>query len=145
MAKQRFDTNEDGEEKTAEEKAAEKAAAPEFEIVNTATALWTRPRSEVTDDEYTEFYKLVSHDFEKPLSWSHNKVEGKQEYTSLLFLPKRAPFDMWNRDKPRGLKLYVQRTFIMDDAEQFLPLYLRFIKGVVDSNDLPLNVSRGVP
>jgi len=144
MAKQQFDTNDDGEEKTAEQKAAEKNAAPEFETVNTATALWTRPRSEVTDDEYAAFYKHISHDFEDPLSWSHNKVEGKQEYTSLLFVPKRAPFDLWNRDKPRGLKLYVQRTFIMDDAEQFLPLYLRFIKGVVDSNDLPLNVSREV-
>jgi molecular chaperone HtpG len=139
MPKQQFDTKEDGEEK-----AAEKNAAPEFETVNTATALWTRSRSEVTDEEYTAFYKHISHDFEDPLSWSHNKVEGKQEYTSLLFVPKRAPFDLWNRDKPRGLKLYVQRTFIMDDAEQFLPLYLRFIKGVVDSNDLPLNVSREV-
>jgi len=143
MQKQRFDTNDDGEEKTAEEKAAE-AAAPEFETVNTATALWTRSRSDVTDDEYTAFYKHISHDFEEPLTWSHNKVEGKQEYTSLLFVPKRAPFDLWNRDKPRGLKLYVQRTFIMDEAEQFLPLYLRFIKGVVDSNDLPLNVSREI-
>ena len=134
------ETNEDGSEKTAEEKAA----PPEFETVNTATALWTRPRNEVTDDEYKAFYKHVSHDFEEPLTWSHNKVEGKQEYTSLLFVPKRAPFDMWNRDKPRGVKLYVQRTFIMDEAEQFLPLYLRFIKGVVDSNDLPLNVSREI-
>src|SRR5690606_13540860 len=93
-------------------------------------------------EEYTEFYKLVSHDFQEPLTWSHNKVEGKQEYTSLLYIPKHAPFDMWNRDKPRGLKLYVQRTFIMDEAEQFLPLYLRFVKGIVDSSDLPLNVSR---
>ena len=134
------ETNEDGTEKTAEEKNA----APEFEAVNTATALWTRPRNEVSDEDYKEFYKHVSHDFEEPLTWSHNKVEGKQEYTSLLFVPKRAPFDMWNRDKPRGVKLYVQRTFIMDEAEQFLPLYLRFIKGVVDSNDLPLNVSREI-
>ncbi len=140
MPKQQFETDDEGKEKSAEEKNA----APEFETVNTATALWTRPRSEVTDEEYTAFYKHVSHDFEDPLSWSHNKVEGKQEYTSLLFVPKRAPFDLWNRDKPRGLKLYVQRTFIMDDAEQFLPLYLRFIKGVVDSSDLPLNVSREV-
>jgi molecular chaperone HtpG len=121
-----------------------KAAEPEFEVVNNATALWTRPRNEINEDEYKAFYKHVSHDFEEPLTWSHNKVEGKQEYTSLLYVPKRAPFDMWNREKPRGLKLYVQRTFIMDDAEQFLPLYLRFIKGVVDSNDLPLNVSREV-
>lgn len=121
---------------------AEEPVAPEYESVNTATALWTRSRSEVNDEEYHEFYKHVSHDFEEPLNWSHNKVEGKLEYTSLLFVPKRAPFDMWNRDASRGLKLYVQRTFIMDDAEQFLPLYLRFIKGVVDSNDLSLNVSR---
>ncbi len=140
MPKQQFETNEDGTEKTVEEKNK----APEFETVNTATALWTRPRNEVTDDEYKAFYKHVSHNFEEPLTWSHNKVEGKQEYTSLLFVPKRAPFDMWNRDKPRGVKLYVQRTFIMDEAEQFLPLYLRFIKGVVDSNDLPLNVSREI-
>jgi molecular chaperone HtpG len=116
----------------------------ELEAVNSAQALWTRSRSEVEDDEYKEFYKSVSHDFEDPLSWSHNKVEGKLEYTSLLYLPKRAPFDMYNRDVPRGLKLYVQRVFIMDDAEQFLPLYLRFMKGVVDSNDLPLNVSREI-
>ncbi|MEP5765643.1 MAG: molecular chaperone HtpG [Halieaceae bacterium] len=119
-------------------------AAPEFEAVNQATALWTRSRSEISDDEYTEFYKHVSHDFETPLRWSHNRVEGKLEYTSLLYIPGRAPFDMWNREMVRGLKLYVQRTFIMDDAEQFLPLYLRFIKGVVDSNDLSLNVSREI-
>ena len=123
---------------------ADKPETPEFEAVNEATALWTRPRGEVTDDEYKAFYKLVSHDFDEPLNWSHNKVEGKLEYTSLLYLPKRAPFDMWNRDASRGVKLYVQRTFIMDDAEQFLPLYLRFIKGVVDSNDLSLNVSREI-
>jgi len=116
----------------------------EFEAVNSAQALWTRSRSDVGDDEYKEFYKHVSHDFEDPLSWSHNRVEGKLEYTSLLYLPKRAPFDLYNRDVPRGLKLYVQRVFIMDDAEQFLPLYLRFVKGVVDSNDLPLNVSREI-
>ena len=119
-------------------------AAPEYEAVNEATALWTRSRTEVSDEEYKEFYKHVSHDFDEPLSWSHNRVEGKFEYTSLLYLPKRAPFDMWNREVARGLKLYVQRTFIMDDAEQFLPLYLRFVKGVVDSNDLPLNVSREI-
>jgi molecular chaperone HtpG len=116
----------------------------EYEAVNAATALWTRGRTEVSDEEYQEFYKHVSHDFEDPLTWSHNKVEGKLEYTSLLYLPKRAPFDMWNRDMARGLKLYVQRTFIMDEAEQFLPMYLRFVKGVVDSNDLPLNVSREI-
>ncbi|MFV0275588.1 MAG: molecular chaperone HtpG [Parahaliea sp.] len=118
------------------------AAVPEYEAVNEATALWTRPRGEISDDEYKAFYRHVSHDFDEPLTWSHNKVEGKLEYTSLLYLPRRAPFDMWNRDMARGLKLYVQRTFIMDEAEQFLPLYLRFVKGVVDSNDLPLNVSR---
>lgn len=116
----------------------------EYEAVNAATALWTRGRSEISDDEYKEFYKHVSHDFEDPLTWSHNKVEGKLEYTSLLYLPKKAPFDMWNRESSRGLKLYVQRTFIMDDAEQFLPMYLRFVKGVVDSNDLSLNVSREI-
>jgi len=110
--------------------------------VNSATALWTRSRSEVDDDEYKEFYKHLSHDFADPLIWSHNKVEGKREYTSLLYIPTNAPFDLWNREAPRGLKLYVQRVFIMDDAEQFLPLYLRFVKGVVDSSDLPLNVSR---
>ena len=117
---------------------------PQYEAVNAAEALWTRSRSDVSDDEYKEFYRHVSHDFEDPLSWSHNKVEGKLEYTSLLYLPKRAPFDMWNRDMARGLKLYVQRTFIMDEADQFLPQYLRFVKGVVDSNDLPLNVSREI-
>ena len=138
MPKQSVDEDKGGDEEAA------KDAAPEFETINNATALWTRPRNEVSDDEYQAFYKHVSHDFEDPLTWSHNKVEGKQEYTSLLFVPKRAPFDLWNRDKPRGLKLYVQRTFIMDDAEQFLPLYLRFIKGVVDSSDLPLNVSREI-
>ncbi|MDH4073549.1 MAG: molecular chaperone HtpG [Gammaproteobacteria bacterium] len=110
--------------------------------VNSATALWTRPRSEISEDEYREFYKSVAHDFADPLAWSHNRVEGKREYTSLLFVPGTAPFDLWNREAPRGLKLYVQRVFIMDDAEQFLPLYLRFVKGIVDSSDLPLNVSR---
>ncbi|EAQ99274.2 molecular chaperone HtpG [Congregibacter litoralis] len=120
------------------------AAAPEYKAVNEATALWTRSRSEVTDEEYGAFYKHVSHDFEDPLSWSHNRVEGKLEYTSLLYIPARAPFDLWNRDANRGVKLYVQRTFIMDDAEQFLPMYLRFVKGVLDSNDLSLNVSREI-
>jgi molecular chaperone HtpG len=114
----------------------------EDRVVNEATALWTRSRSDINDDEYREFYKHLSHDFADPLTWSHNRVEGKREYTSLLYVPATAPFDLWNREAPRGLKLYVQRVFIMDDAEQFLPLYLRFIKGVVDSSDLPLNVSR---
>ena len=115
-----------------------------FEAINEASALWTRSRKDISDEEYTEFYKHISHDFEDPIRWSHNHVEGKLEYTSLLYLPKRAPFDMYQRDMNRGLKLYVQRTFIMDDAEQFLPLYLRFIKGVIDSNDLSLNVSREI-
>ncbi|WP_374962726.1 molecular chaperone HtpG [Spongiibacter tropicus] len=126
-------------------KSEDDADAPdEFESINSATALWTRPRNEVSDDEYKEFYKHISHDFNEPLSWSHNKVEGKLEYTSLLYLPSQPPFDMWNRDAARGVKLYVQRTFIMDVAEQFLPLYLRFVKGVLDSNDLSLNVSREI-
>lgn len=114
----------------------------EEKTVNSATALWVRPRTDINDEEYQEFYKHLSHDFADPLIWSHNKVEGKREYTSLLYVPATAPYDLWNRDAPKGLKLYVQRVFIMDDAEQFLPLYLRFIKGVVDSADLPLNVSR---
>ncbi|HTT01175.1 MAG TPA: molecular chaperone HtpG [Steroidobacteraceae bacterium] len=114
----------------------------EYEAVNQAKALWMRPRSEITDEEYKEFYKHVAHDFAEPLAWSHNKVEGKREYTSLLYVPARAPFDLWQRDAARGLKLYVKRVFIMDDAEQFLPLYLRFVKGVIDSSDLPLNISR---
>ena len=117
---------------------------PTWEAINEATALWTRPKADIADDEYQSFYKHISHDFDDALTWSHNKVEGKLEYTSLLYVPKNAPFDLWNRDMARGLKLYVQRTFIMDEAEQFLPLYLRFIKGVVDSNDLPLNVSREI-
>ena len=126
------------------EEEADKLDEPEWESVNRASALWTRPRTEVKEEEYQEFYKHVSHDFENPLSWSHNKVEGKLEYTSLLYVPGRAPFDLYQREAPRGLKLYVQRVFIMDDAEQFLPLYLRFVKGVVDSNDLSLNVSREI-
>ena len=116
--------------------------APGYETVNEARALWTRPRTDVSDDEYKEFYKHISHDFQDPLLWSHNKVEGKREYTSLLYLPAKAPFDLYNREAPKGLKLYVQRVFIMDEADQFLPLYLRFLRGVVDSNDLSLNVSR---
>jgi molecular chaperone HtpG len=118
--------------------------APEdtHEAVNSAQALWTRGRAEVKDEEYVEFYKHVSHDFTPPLAWAHNRVEGKRDYTTLLYVPARAPFDLWSRDAARGLKLYVKRVFILDDAEQFLPLYLRFVKGVVDSSDLPLNVSR---
>lgn len=124
--------------------AEAKPEPPTWETVNEATALWTRSRSDISDDEYKAFYQHVSHDFDEPLTWSHNRVEGKLEYTSLLYVPSRAPFDLWNRDASKGLKLYVQRTFIMDEAEQFLPLYLRFIRGVVDSNDLPLNVSREI-
>jgi molecular chaperone HtpG len=117
-------------------------ASLEYEVVNQAKALWTLPRTQISDEEYRQFYQYVAHDFTDPLTWSHNKVEGKREYTSLLYVPGRAPFDLWQREAARGLKLYVRRVFIMDDAEQFLPLYLRFIKGVVDSSDLPLNVSR---
>jgi molecular chaperone HtpG len=116
----------------------------EYETVNDANALWTRSRRQIKKAEYEEFYKHISNDFEVPQDWSHNRVEGKLEYTSLLYVPKRAPFDLWNRDAARGLKLYVQRVFIMDDAEQFLPLYLRFVKGVIDSNDISLNVSREI-
>ena len=123
---------------------ADKPATPEWETVNRANALWTRSKSEISDEEYKEFYKHIAHDPADPLAWTHNKVEGKLEYTSLLYTPGRAPFDLYHRDAPKGLKLYVQRVFIMDQAEQFLPLYLRFIKGVVDSNDLPLNVSREI-
>ena len=122
----------------------EEAPTAEWETVNRASALWTRPRTEIKDEEYQEFYKHVGHDYENPLSWSHNKVEGKLEYSSLLYVPARAPFDLYQREAPRGLKLYVQRVFVMDQAESFLPLYLRFIKGVVDSNDLSLNVSREI-
>jgi molecular chaperone HtpG len=117
-------------------------ASLDWEAANQAQALWTRPRSDIKDEEYKEFYQHIAHDFAEPLSWSHNKVEGKREYTSLLYLPSRAPFDLYQRDASRGLKLYVRRVFIMDDAEQFLPMYLRFFRGVLDSNDLPLNVSR---
>lgn len=115
-----------------------------WEKINKAQALWTRSKSDVTDEEYKEFYKHIAHDFTDPLSWSHNRVEGKQEYTSLLYIPAQAPWDMWNRDHKHGLKLYVQRVFIMDDAEQFMPNYLRFVRGLIDSNDLPLNVSREI-
>ncbi len=116
----------------------------EEEQVNQASALWARPKSEITDEQYQEFYKHVAHDFEPPLAWTHSKVEGRSEYTQLLFLPQRAPFDLWDRDHRHGVKLYVRRVFIMDDAEQLLPAYLRFARGVVDSNDLPLNVSREI-
>lgn len=116
----------------------------EEETVNEATALWTLPKSEVTEQQYKDLYKHVAHDFQDPMLWSHNKVEGKLQYTMLLYIPSHAPFDLWQFGKPRGLKLYVQRVFIMDDAEQFLPHYLRFVRGIIDSNDLPLNVSREI-
>lgn len=116
----------------------------EEEVVNKATALWTLPKQEISDEQYNDLYKHIAHDFENPLAWSHNKVEGKLEYTSLLFIPARAPFDLWSAGKQRGLKLYVQRVFIMDESEQFLPNYLRFVRGIIDSNDLPLNISREI-
>ena len=117
---------------------------PEEEVVNGANALWTMPKNEIKDQEYKELYKHIAHDFEDPLAWTHNKVEGKLDYPSLLYLPSRAPFDLWHREYQRGLKLYVKRVFIMDDAEHFMPMYLRFVKGIVDSNDLPLNISREI-
>jgi molecular chaperone HtpG len=125
-----------------EEKEGEEPKAAEEETVNKAKALWTLSKSDIKEEDYKEFYKHLSHDFEDPLVWSHNRVEGKQEYITLLYVPSRAPFDLWQRDQQYGLKLYVNRVFILDKAEQFLPLYLRFVKGVVDSRDLPLNVSR---
>jgi len=121
---------------------AEHGAKDEPETVNRAKALWTRPRAEIKDAEYVEFYKHIAHDSDDPLTWSHNRVEGKREYTSLLYVPSVAPFDLWNRESPKGVKLYVQRVFITDQATQFLPLYLRFVRGVVDSSELSLNVSR---
>lgn len=131
------------EEMPSEEESEEKAEA-ELENVNSATALWTRNKSELSDEDYKGFYQHVSHDFQEPITWAHNRVEGNLEYTSLLYLPSKAPYDLWNREAPKGLKLYVQRVFIMDQADQFLPLYLRFIKGVVDSRNLSLNVSREI-
>lgn len=117
---------------------------PEWEAVNDAQALWTKSRTDVSDEDYKEFYRHVSHDFAEPLAWSHNRVEGKQDYTSLLYIPGMAPMDLYQREAARGIKLYIKRTFIMDDAEQFMPMYLRFVKGVLDSADLPLNVSREI-
>ena len=128
----------------SEKKDDQEVVIPEEEVVNQANALWTLPKSDITDEQFKDLYKHISHDFEEPLAWSLNRVEGKNEYISLLYIPKRAPFDLYNRDHQRGLKLYVKRIFIMDDAEQLMPLYLRFIKGIVDSNDLPLNVSREI-
>ena len=128
----------------AEEEGEQKETTPEWEVVNRATALWARAKGEITDEEYKEFYKHVAHDFEDPLAWSHNQVEGKLEYTSLLYIPSRAPFDLWDRNARHGVKLYVRRVFVMDDAEQLMPAYLRFVRGVVDSADLPLNISREI-
>jgi len=124
--------------------ANEFRATDEFETVNQANALWARPKAEVTDEQYQAFYKHVSHDFGEPLAWTHNRVEGRTEYIQLLYLPERAPFDLWDRNQRHGIKLYVRRVFIMDDAEQLMPPYLRFVRGVIDSNDLPLNVSREI-
>jgi molecular chaperone HtpG len=122
----------------------EQVATDEDETVNQASALWARPRNEISDEQYTEFYKHVGHDFEDPLAWTHARVEGKTEYTQLLYVPARAPFDLWDRNAKHGIKLYVRRVFIMDDAEQLMPTYLRFVRGIVDSADLPLNVSREI-
>jgi len=119
-------------------------ATGEWETVNRASALWTRPKSEISEEEYREFYKHVAHDFEDPTAWVHSHVEGRQQYTTLFYIPKRAPFDLWDRDRRHGVKLYVKRVFIMDDADQMLPNFLRFVRGVVDSSDLPLNVSREI-
>jgi molecular chaperone HtpG len=127
-----------------DEEKKETVIKDEFEAVNQASALWSRSKSDITPEQYTEFYKHVAHDFEAPLAWTHNRVEGRSEYTQLLYLPTRAPFDLWDRNKRGGIKLYVKRVFIMDDAEQLMPVYLRFVKGVIDSADLPLNVSREI-
>ena len=128
----------------AMEEGKEKTEAEEEEKVNSASALWAQSKTEISEQEYNDFYKHVGHDFEEPLAYTHNRVEGKLEYISLLYIPKRAPFDLWNRDQRRGIKLYVRRVFIMDDAEQLMPAYLRFVRGVIDSNDLPLNISREI-
>ena len=135
MRKEEWKEGEDG-------KGGEHVLTDEWETVNKATALWARPKKDITPEQYKEFYKAISHDFDDPLAWSHNRVEGSTEYTQLLYVPARAPFDLWNREKAAGVKLYVKRVFIMDEAEALLPSYLRFVKGVIDSADLPLNVSR---
>ena len=127
-----------------EEGKVDENVIQDFETVNKATALWAQAKNEISEEEYKEFYKQISHDYQDPLSWSHNKVEGKTEYTSLLYIPSTAPFDLWDRERSHGLKLYVKRVFIMEDTEQLMPRYLRFIRGVIDTNDLPLNVSREI-
>ena len=128
----------------AEKQDEKDVSEPEDETVNKASALWTRARKDVTDEEYQEFYKHIAHDFDDPMVWSHNRVEGSNSYTSLLFIPKHAPFDLYDRDRKHGIKLYVKRVFIMDETEHLMPNYLRFVRGVVDSDDLPLNVSREI-
>jgi molecular chaperone HtpG len=140
MLKEDHETGE--EEKEGEGEGDKEDKAPEWERVNQGTALWMRNKSEVSDDEYKDFYKHISHDFDEPLTWAHNRVEGTNEYSALLFVPKRAPWDLWDREQKHGVKLYVRRVFIMDEADKLMPHYLRFVKGVVDSDDLPLNVSR---
>jgi molecular chaperone HtpG len=137
MVKEDYGAEEDDEKK-------EKDAEPELEQVNRGTALWMRNKSDLSDDEYKEFYKHISHDFDEPLAWAHNRVEGTNEYTTLLYVPKRAPWDMWDREQKHGVKLYVRRVFIMDEADKLMPHWLRFVKGIVDSDDLPLNVSREI-
>src|SRR6185436_9969819 len=124
--------------------ARQQVVTDEEEQVNQASALWARPKAEVTEEQYHEFYKHVAHDIEPPLAFSHARVEGRQEYTQLLFIPARAPYDLWDREHRHGIKLYVRRVFIMDDAKQLMPEYLRFVRGIIDSNDLPLNVSREI-
>jgi len=141
MQKENYETDAD---KEGEEGEVKPEQPPEYEQVNRGTAMWMRSKSELSDEEYKEFYKHISHDFEEPLTWVHNRVEGNNEYTALLYLPKRAPWDMWERDQQHGVKLYVKRVFIMDEADKLLPHWLRFVKGVVDSDDLPLNVSREI-
>ncbi len=136
--------DEEEKDKDAEAEAAKEPAEPKWETVNRASALWTRPKSEVKEEEYNEFYKHVAHDFEEPLAHVHARLEGKYEYTVLLYLPKRAPFDLWDRDRAHGVKLYVRRVFIMEGAEELMPRYLRFVRGLIDSSDLPLNVSREI-
>jgi molecular chaperone HtpG len=136
MPKQQSQQEDEAEQQQPQEQQ------PEWEVVNQATALWARPKSEITDEQYQELYKHIAHDFENPLTWVHNKVEGKLEYISLLYIPSRAPFDLWTREQQNGLKLYVQRVFVTEDTEKLLPFYLRFVRGIIDSSDLPLNVSR---
>src|SRR5690606_1058960 len=130
--------------KKTEWKDGEEIQTDEDEVVNKASAIWARSKNEISDEDYKQFYKHVSHDFDEPLAWAHNRVEGKQEYISLLYIPSKAPFDLYDRERRQGVKLYVKRVFIMEDAEKLMPQYLRFVRGVIDSADLPLNVSREI-